>query len=164
MIGFELSATSNAGFQRNYSSWTEGSMWLVKGFKTASGLPSPIDLALEEGVSAMLPGIEDLIEPAFRHILRGYLIKLAGIGHEIGVSIYGEEESYSTYYVFDPEAGGRTMVQQFLQHLRWASDAYRQELGDQVMIHLCKTITDFDDHLAVNTPGKIGFLWITIRF
>jgi hypothetical protein len=139
-------------------------MWLVKGFKTASELPSPIDLALEEGVSAMLPGIEDLIEPAFRHILRGYLIKLAGMGHEIALSIYGEEETYSTYYVFNPEIGGRIMVQQFLQHLRWASDAYQQELGDQVMIHLCKTITDFDDHLAVSASEKMGFLWITLVF
>ena len=33
--------------------------------------------------------------------------------------------------------------------LKSASDAYNQALGDQVMIYLCKAITDFDDYFGI---------------
>lgn len=165
MIGFKLTATSNTSYKRNYSSWTEGSMWLVKAFEITRGLTNVAGVAQDQAFSAIIPGPTDLIEPAFRQLLSGYLKRLAGVENKISFGLTGKGNTYNTYYFFDANTSGTAMLPNFMQRLRWASDAYKIELGTEIMIHICKTISDFDDYLTISMPDvEFGVLNVEIEF
>ncbi len=161
MIGFRLKATSNTAYTRNYESWTEGDIWLAKAFEITESISAPKELLFGQAMSSVVPGPVDAAQAAFKSMLNGYLVTLGDVVNQIGVCVEGLGNTFFSYGLFNIKAGGMDMVLDFLRNLKRTSDAYHQELGDQVMIQICRTIIGFDKHLGFS---KTGQLWIEIEF
>ncbi len=159
MIGFRLNATSTTDYTRNYEQWTEGDFWLSDAVAAMSKIPG---LGLSGKVIKQGSKGKDVINEAFASLLRGYLIELAGVGNQMGVTVEGTGNSFLSHSLFNINGNeGIPMVQKFVMDLKRASDVYSQDLGDQVMIQIVKTIKEFDLKMPL---GTVGGLWIEITF
>ncbi len=162
MIGFSLKATSNTRFTRDYSQWTEGDVWLAKAFEIVRGINSPAEMALGQVWSAAIESPADAASAAFKALLNGMLSDLAGVRNQMGVTVEGIGGTYFCHGLLNVKESGIPMIREFLATMKRASDAYNREIGDQVMIQICKTIKMFDLHLG--TGNSVGQLWIEIDF
>ena len=162
MIGFSLKATSNTRFTRDYSQWTEGDVWLAKAFEIVRGLNSPAEMVLGQAWGTVIESPADAASAAFKGLLNGMLVDLAGVQNKMGVTVEGVGGTYFCHGLLNVKESGIPMIRDFLASMKRASDAYGQEIGDQVMIQICKTIKMFDQHLGLS--GTVGQLWIEIEF
>lgn len=153
MIGFTIKVTSNIGYNPNeYTSWTEGSMWLAE--KALS------KFAPKESPIAMLtPDLLSGIESQFSKLKNILVTQVGGIGNMFFVGIYG---SVFIFTKFDPSQPANMIVWQFLNRIGNCG----VEIGDQVMIQLCKHITAFDEHITLygtaGVPAPILTITLTL--
>jgi hypothetical protein len=159
MIGFSLKATSNTIYSRDYEQYTEGDFWLSDAVSVMSKIPG---LGLAGKVIAQGSKSKDVINAAFDGLLSGCLSELTGVVNQMGVAVHGTGDTFLAYGKFNFDGNsGFPMVKRFVLDLKRASDAYNRELGDQVMIQICKTIKEFDLKMPF---GTLGQLWIEIQF
>lgn len=158
MIGFSLSATSNTIYSRSYEQYSEGDFWISDAISVMSKIPG---LGLAGKVIAQGAKSKDAINKSFAGLLNGYLVDLTNIFNQMGVTVYGTGDTFLAYSKFNLGDSGFPMVQRFVMDLKRASDAHDQQLGDQVMIQICKTIKEFDLRMPL---GMVGQLWIEITF
>ncbi len=158
MIGFSLSATSNTIFTRNYDQYTEGDFWLSDAVSVLSKIPG---LGLSGKVIAQGSKGKDVINAALATLMNGCLAELSDVQRTIGVTVHGTGDTFLAHTIFNYDDSGFSMVKRFVMTLKRASDVYGQEIGDQVMVQICKTIKMFDDTLPRDTFGQ---LWIELDF
>lgn len=159
MIGFSLKATSSTTYTRDYEQWTEGDFWISDAVSALSKIPG---LGLGGKVIGLGAKSKNTINAAFASLLNGYLIELANVRNQMGVTIEGTGKSFFTHSLFNINGNeGLQMVKNFVMDLKRASDVYQQDMGDQVMIQIVKTIKEFDLSLPF---GSFGTLWIEIDF
>ena len=159
MVGFSLNATSTTNYTRSYEQWTEGDFWISDAIKVMSKIPG---LGVGGKVIGMGAKSKDVINESFASLLNGYLIELAGVINQMGVTVEGTGNSFLAHGLFNINGNeGIPMVQQFVMNLKRASEVYNQDLGDQVMLQIVKTIKEFDLRMPL---GTVGGLWIEIEF
>ena len=159
MIGFSLNATSTTSYSRSYEQYTEGDFWISDAISAMSKIPG---LGLSGKVIGLGAKSKAVINESFASLLRGYLIELAGVVNQMGVTIEGTGGSFLAHGLFNINGNeGIPMVQKFVMNLKRASEVYNQDLGDQVMIQIVRTIKEFDLKMPL---GTVGGLWIEITF
>jgi|GEM_PF-5047016 len=149
MIGFNINVTSNIGYNPgDYSSWTEGSLWMAK---------TALSKAAVKGTNMFTPDLLAGIESKFGNIKNALLTKVGGIDNMFFVGFTG---SVSMYIQFDPTQPAEMIIWKFLQTIRTAN----YDLGDQVMIQLCKHIADFDQYISLYGTKGVNppIMWITL--
>jgi hypothetical protein len=133
MIGFEMTATSNIGFNRTRGAWTEGSLWLAK---TALSKTAP------KGTGMFTPDLIGGIETQFDKLKDVLVNEVGGVENMFYMTITG---SILMTMKFDPSTPANITIWKLLHNIALNNT----ELGDQVMIYICKCITDFDDFVGV---------------
>jgi hypothetical protein len=135
MIGFELTATSNVGFSRTRGAWTEGSFWLAK---------KALSKTAPKGTGIFTPDLIGGIEEQFDKLKDVLVNDVGGVENFFYLNLTG---SVLGTIKFDPATPANIKIWRLLHQI----SLNNTELGDQVMIYLCKCITDFDDHVTVKT-------------
>jgi hypothetical protein len=135
MIGFELTATSNVGFSRTRGAWTEGSLWLAK---------KALSKTAPKGTGAFTPDLIGGIEKQFEKLRDVLVSEVGGVENLFYLNVSG---AVLMTMKFDPSTPAQIKIWKLLHGI----SLNNTELGDQVMIYLCKCITDFDDHVSVKT-------------
>lgn len=159
MIGFALKATSTTDFTYNYEQYTEGDFWISDAISVMSKIPG---LGVSGKVIGMGAKSKNVINESFASLLNGYLIELSNVFNPMGITIYGAGDTFFAHDLFNMyDNTGIPMVQKFVMKLKRTADVYNQDLGDQVMIQIVKTIKKFDYSLPT---GSFGSLWIEITF
>ena len=129
MIGFEMEATGSNGFRRKSGAWTEGSMIGLKIILSAPVVNPP-------GTSPARPSMIGSIEASFSKIAKSLLDRVCAMGKNFTLFLTGD---ISLRHHFDYSKSSSQVKSEFLHALATAHG----EIGDQVMIHLCRTIEDF---------------------
>jgi hypothetical protein len=143
MIGFEINATSNVGFSRARGAWTEGSLWLAK---TALSKTAP------KGTGMFTPDLLGGIEAQFGNVKDALVNDIGGLENLFYLNLTG---AILGTIKFDPSTPAEIQAWKLLN----AISLNNTELGDQVMIYLCKCICDFDDFVGLKTAyGGLGTL------
>ena len=132
MIGFEMTAEGSNGFRRSSSAWTEGSLIALKVAMSIPKVNAP-------GMGKTNRGIIDSIESSFGKIAKNLLHSVCSDGMNFTLFLTGD---IKLKFFFDSAKSGDQLEGEFLKALAGA----QAELGDQVMIHLCRTIQDFILH------------------
>jgi hypothetical protein len=159
MIGFRLIATSNTNFTRDYDGYNEGDFWISDAITVMSKMPG---LGLAGKVIAQGGKSKDAINAAFAGLAGGALIELGDVDKQIGVTVHGAGDTFFAHAILNNNGdSGVSTVQRFVMNLKRATDAYDQEIGDQVMLQICKTIKMFSYYLRSDMFGQ---LWIEIEF
>lgn len=158
MVGFKLSATSNTIYSRDYEQWTEGDFWISDAITVMSKIPG---LGAAGKVIGQGAKSKKVINAAFDGLLNGCLSDLSNIGNQMGVTVHGTDDTFLAYSLFNYDESGFEMVKRFVLNLKRTSDVYGQDLGDQVMIQICRTIKEFDLKMPF---GMFGQLWIELQF
>lgn len=129
MIGFEMEATGSNGFKRSSSAWTEGSLIALKVAMSIPKVNAP-------GMGKTNRGVLDSIEASFGRIAKNLLHNVCSDGMNFTLFLTGD---IKLKFFFDYSKSGDQLEGEFLKALAGS----QEELGDQVMIHLCRTIQDF---------------------
>ncbi len=159
MIGFRLTATSNTNFTRNYETYNEGDFWISDAISVMSKMPG---LGVAGKVIGQGAKSKDAINAAFAGLAGGALIELGDVDKQIGVTVHGVGDSFFAHGILNHNGdSGVSTIQRFVMNLKRATDVYNQEIGDQVMMQICKTIKMFSYHLRSDVFGQ---LWIEIEF
>ena len=140
MIGFEMTAQGSNRFHRSSGAWTEGSMI---GLKFALSLPK----VNPPGIGGGRRDILSAVESSFGKIKAALLNAVCSGGVNFRLFI---TRDIKVNYFFDYSKTSTQIQQEFL-HLLAKSE---KEIGDQVMIHLCRTIQDFTLH-NFNKKGSL---------
>jgi hypothetical protein len=135
MIGFELTATSNIGFSRTRGAWTEGSLWLAK---------KALSKTAPKGTGMFTPDLIGGIEKQFDKLKDVLVSEVGGVENLFYLNVSG---AILMTMKFDPSTPANIKIWKLLNGI----GLNNTELGDQVMIYLCKCITDFDDHVTIKT-------------
>ena len=130
MIGFDLEATGSNGFRRSSGAWTEGSLIALKLAMSTPKVNPP-------GSGGTNRGILDSIEASFSKIAKILLHNVCSMGVAFTLFMKGD---IKFKYVFDSGKSADQVESEFLHMLANASGG---GVGDQVMIHICRTIEDF---------------------
>ena len=144
MIGFEIEAEGSNGFRRSSGAWTEGSLIALK---IALSLPK----VNPSGQGGFKRGILDSIEASFGKIAKALLRNICADGMNFTLFMEGD---IMFRYFFDYSKSADQIESEFVRVL--AED--QEELGDQVMIHICRTIQEF----ILHNFDKNGPLTLTI--
>ncbi len=144
MIGFEMSAFGSNGFKRKSSAWTEGSMTSLK---FAASLPKVNPSFSGGGNRSMI----SQVEASFGRIRATLLSEVCAGGLSFGLVL---TRNIKLKYYFDESKSGEQTQSEFLGVLAGAKGS----IGDQVMIHLCRTLQDFKLHSLM----KSGPHFVTI--
>ena len=171
MLGFRIWASSNTSFsKKEQESWTEGDFWIANALEVLNAVPGAAESvpgALIDGAGTQIPGPDDVVNAAFGKLLDGALNAVASIDLKMMLTIEGQDSTFFHCHLFDPETlGGVAMVRFWLAELKRVGKIYRQDLGDQVMIHICRIVRAFRMHLAGSPASNppIPALWIYIDF
>jgi hypothetical protein len=132
VIGFEIKAEGSNGFRRSSGAWTEGSLIALKVVLSLPKVNPP-------GQGGLKRGILDSIEASFGKIAKALLRNICADGMNFTLFMTGD---INFKYFFDYSKSADQIESEFLHLL--AND--QEELGDQVMIHICRTIQDFILH------------------
>lgn len=133
MIGFEITATSNIGFNPLPSSaWTEGSLWLAK----AALFKKP------KGTAMFTADFTSAIAGEFGKIKDVLLKQVGAIGNEFLLIVKGD---IMLSMRFDPKIPAYMNTWHLVRNIA-LNDT---DLGDQVMIHLCKLLIAFDEYITI---------------
>jgi hypothetical protein len=132
MVGFELKAEGSNGFRRSTGAWTEGSLIALKIAMSTPKVNPP-------GTGKPSRGILDSIEASFGKIAKYLLRSVCSDGMNFTLFLTGD---IKLKFFFDYSKSGDQLKGEFLKALAGS----QEELGDQVMIHLCRTIQDFIMH------------------
>jgi hypothetical protein len=133
MIGFELTATSNVGFTRTRGAWTEGSLWLAK---------KALSKTAPKGTGMFTPDLVGGIEKQFDKLKDVLVNQVGAVENLFYLNVTG---AVLLTMKFDPVTPATIKIWKLLHNI----SLNNTELGDQVMIYLCKCITDFDDYVGV---------------
>ena len=137
MIGFEMSAIGSNGFKRKSSAWSEGSMTSLK---FAASLPK-VNPSFSGGGSRSMIG---QIESSFGEMRAALLSQVCA--SSVSYSLLLTRNIKLKYY-FDSAKSGDQTQSEFMNALAGA----KRSIGDQVMIHLCRTMQDFIMHNLTNS-------------
>ena len=129
-IGFDLEANGSNGFRRKSGAWTEGSLIALKLAMSAPKVNPP-------GSGGTNRGILDSIEASFSKIAKALLGRVCSMGVPFTLFMKGD---LKFKYVFESGKSADQVESEFLHMLANASGG---GVGDQVMIHICRTIEDF---------------------
>ena len=144
MIGFEMKASGSNEFKRSSGAWIEDSLIALK---SAMLLPK----ASSPGLGKTRRGIISAIESSFGKIKAILLDDVCSSGRNLTLFL---TRNIKLKYFFDYSKKPDQMRREFL-HLLAKSE---REIGDQVMMHICRTIQDFQMHNVT----KNGDLVLTI--
>lgn len=159
MIGFRLNATSTTSFTRKYEQYTEGDFWISDAITAMSKIPG---LGYGGKIIGQGGKNKDAINASLSLLSKSYLIELGDVRNQMGVTVEGVGGTYLAHGLFNINGNtGVQMVQKFVMNLKRASDVYNQDIGDQVMTQITKTIKMFDYDMPF---GTVGGLWIEIEF
>lgn len=159
MIGFRLKATSTTNFTYSYDHYTEGDFWISDAITAMSKIPG---LGYGGKIIGQGGKNKDAINASLALLSKSYLIELGNVRNQMGVTVEGVGGTYLAHGLFNINGiTGVEMVQNFVMALKRASDVYNQEIGDQVMTQITKTIKKFDYEMPF---GTVGGLWIEIEF
>jgi hypothetical protein len=145
-IGFDLEATGSNGYRRSSGAWTEGSLIALKLAMSAPKVNPP-------GMGGMRRGMLDSIEASFSKIAKSLLARVCGTG--VGFTLFMTGD-LKFKYVFESAKSADQTESEFLHLLANASDG---GVGDQVMIHICRTIEEF---ITYNVSNLNDALILTI--
>lgn len=144
MIGFKMKADGSNGFKRSSSAWTEGSLIALKVAMSIPKVNTP-------GSGGSSRGVLNSIEASFGKIAKNLLHTICSDGMNFTLFLEGD---INLKFFFDYSKSGDQLEGEFLKALAGT----QEELGDQVMIHLCRTIQDF----ILHNFDKNGNLILTI--
>jgi hypothetical protein len=123
---------------------TEGSLWFAE---------KAFSKVLPKGMTPPMKEVLKGVEAGFSKIKDVLVSDIGGINNLFGCWLEGDLQ---TFHFFDGRLPPSTIVYKFLQTLGQTSSVYGVEIGDQVMIHMCKAITSFDTDLSLRSPGLTG--------
>jgi hypothetical protein len=129
-IGFDLEATGSNGYRRSSGAWTEGSLVALKIAMSAPKVNPP-------GMGGTRRGMLDSIEASFSKIAKALLGRVCSMGVNFTLFMKGD---LKFKYVFESSKSADQVESEFLHLLANASGG---GVGDQVMIHICRTIEEF---------------------
>jgi hypothetical protein len=129
-IGFDLKATGSNGFRHESGAWTEGSLVALKIVMSTPKVNVP-------GSGGTNRGIIGSIEASFSRIAKSLLSRVCSMGANFTLFMKGD---INFKYVFESGKSSSQTESEFLHMLAGATDG---GIGDQVMIHLCRTIEAF---------------------
>jgi len=132
MIGFELKARGTNGFRRDSAAWTEGSLIALK-------IILSVPKANPPGSGGARRGQIGSIEASFAKIANNLLNRVCGMGADFTLFVSGDMEFK---YVFESSKSGEQIRNELLHTIA----STQEEIGDQVMIHMCRTIEQFILH------------------
>jgi len=144
MIGFEMKASGSNGFKRSSGAWSEGSMIALKFVMSLPKVNPP-------GMGKTRRGMISAIESSFGKIKAILLRDVCSSGNNFTLFL---TRDIKLKYFFDYSKKPERVQREFL-HLLAKSEG---EIGDQVMMHICRTIQDFQMHNIT----KNGDLTLTI--
>lgn len=143
-IGFDLEATGSNGFRRSSGAWTEGSLIALKVAMSVPKVNPP-------GRGGMNRGILNSIEANFSKIAKNLLHSVCSMGVPFTLFMKGD---IKFKYVFESGKSADQVELEFLHMLAVATDD-DDGVGDQVMIHICRTIQDFITQNISNLNDKL---------
>ena len=141
-IGFDLEATGSNGYRRRSGAWTEGSLIALKLAMSAPKVNPP-------GMGGTRRGILDSIEASFGRIAKSLLRNVCSMSADFTLFMKGD---LKFKYVFESGKSADQVESEFLHLLANASDG---GIGDQVMIHICRTIEEFITHNISNLNDEL---------
>lgn len=148
MIGFEMTGYSNFGFAWHSSAWTEGSLLFAEVALSARKLPLPawssyfVNWAVSKPAKKEVGAIKNLFSQ-FKAIL---LYDAANLGIEAYLVVWGGPKTFLTHLFHAGDAADQAAIE-FL----WKIE--RAELGEQVVIHLCRCLQDFRLDVVSKNPS-----------
>jgi hypothetical protein len=145
-IGFDLEATGSNGYRRSSGAWTEGSLVALKIAMSAPKVNPP-------GMGGTRRGMLDSIEASFSKIAKNLLRNVCSMG--VGFTLFMKGD-IKFKYVFESGKSADEVESEFLHMLASASGG---GIGDQVMIHICRTIEEF---ITLNISNLNDELTLTI--
>lgn len=134
MIGFEMTATSNIGFDNRVSKSQEGDSWLLK------KMLSPF---APKGAEMFTPDMLGAVDSQFVNLRNILVNQIGGITNSFYVLITGD---FKATIKFLPETPANIQIWRFLHNINLNAE----EMGVHVMKALCETILVFDDYVTVN--------------
>ncbi len=140
MIGFKLKAEGSNGFRYSRSLWTEGSMIALK---IALSLPK----VNPSGRGGFNRGVIRSIEASFNKIAKSLFNNICSDGLNFTLFVTGDMKFK---YVFDYSKKPDQIKSEFLHLLASTGE----EIGDQVLIHLCRSIEFFFMH-NIEKTGRL---------
>jgi hypothetical protein len=141
-IGFDLEATGSNGYRRSSGAWTEGSLIALKIVMSAPKVNPP-------GMGGTRRGMLDSIEASFSKIAKALLQRVCSMG--VGFTLFMKGDM-KFKYVFESGKSADEVESEFLHMLASASGG---GIGDQVMIHICRTIEEFILHNISNLNDEL---------
>jgi hypothetical protein len=145
-IGFDLEATGSNGYRRSSGAWSEGSLISLK-------IIMSVPKANPPGMGGTRRGILGSIEASFSKIAKNLLSRVCSMGVDFTLFMKGD---IKFKYVFESGKSADQVESEFLNLLANASDG---GVGDQVMIHICRTIEEF---MTLNISNLNDDLVLTI--
>jgi hypothetical protein len=138
MFGFEMTGRSTHGFYWHSSAWTEGSLLFAKLALSARKLPLPMwaGPVVNAPVGGAAGKEVGAIKELFGQFKALMLYDVANLGIDAYLVVWGGEKTYLTHVFRASDSNDHAAME-----LLWKVD--RAELGEQVVIHLCRCLQDF---------------------
>jgi hypothetical protein len=144
-IGFEMRGTGSHNFRWSSGAWTEGSLAFVR-LALAAGNSSALGVARSSQVGA----IRDAFAAPKYHLVR----EVANLGLKVRCAVSGDVHFV---HQFDPAWSGEAEF----SRLMWRFD--EAGLREQVVIHLCKCVLAFRQHVLFKDHVQNGAgLWMFV--
>lgn len=134
MIGFEMTATSNIGFNNWVGKHAEGEMWLLK------KMLSPFS---PKGIEMFTPDMLSAVDSGFVNLRNVLVNQIGGITNSFYVHLTGD---FRATIKFKKETPANVQIWHFLHCINLNAE----EMGVHVMKALCETILVFDDYVTAN--------------
>jgi hypothetical protein len=129
-IGFDLEAKGSNGFRRSSGAWTEGSLIALKIVMSVPKVNVP-------GTGKTNRGIISGIEASFSQVAKSLLDNVTSDGMNFTLFMKGDVK-FKMFW--DYSKSSDEIKAEFLRRFGEKADG---EIGDQVLIHICRTIQDF---------------------
>lgn len=139
MIGFKLSATGSNGFRFNSSAWTEGDLWVGKALKVIPKNP------LKNAQGAVLQEIEAQFKKLGQIYFWNYI---ANFGLDLHLTVTGD---FNFMYQFQASKSAEQIAAELLKII----EAQKEDMGDQVTLHLANCFKNFQLHVITNSTNDL---------
>jgi hypothetical protein len=131
MIGFKLNATGSHGFKFSSSAWTEGKIWIKHALKVVPKNP------LKKAQTGLIDGIEDQFKKLGQIMFWNYVVNF---GMDLHLTVKGD---FSFMYQFRANKPPDQIATELMQKI----NEQKEDMGDQVTIHLANCFRNFQLHV-----------------
>lgn len=142
MIGFELNATGSHGFKYSSSAWTEGSIWIKHALKAVPKSP------LKSGQGSIVNAIEGQFKKLGQVMFWSYVVNF---GMDLHLTVKGD---FNFMYQFQASKPADQIARELLKII----DAQKEDMGDQVTIHLANCFKNFQLHVITQNTNNLSLI------